>query len=130
MMGAVRVVPNGNRRVAGIGSSIVPSGSCQRTVFRSQGRPPLKGSACRLRGATTSRDPVGAAAASSPAGAASIRLKSIVSRVHSNGASLVIEATGVYHFPLAQFAYLQGLRVIVTNPGRAAEIVDRALTGQ
>jgi len=34
---------------------------------------------------------------------------------------LVIEATGVYHLPLAQWAYRQGLRVIVTNPGRAAE---------
>jgi transposase len=35
--------------------------------------------------------------------------------------TLVIEATGVYHLPLAQFASRQGLRVIVTNPGRAAE---------
>lgn len=35
--------------------------------------------------------------------------------------ALVIEATGVYHFALAQFAYRQGLRVIVTNPGRAAQ---------
>lgn len=35
--------------------------------------------------------------------------------------TLVIEATGVYHFPLAQFACRHGLRVIVTNPGRAAE---------
>lgn len=35
--------------------------------------------------------------------------------------TLVIEATGVYHLPLAQFACRHGLRVIVTNPGRAAE---------
>jgi transposase len=35
--------------------------------------------------------------------------------------TLVLEATGVYHLPLAQFAWRQGLRVIVTNPGRAAE---------
>lgn len=34
---------------------------------------------------------------------------------------LVVEATGVYHRPLVDFAYAQGLRVIVTNPGRAAE---------
>lgn len=37
------------------------------------------------------------------------------------GFTLVVEATGVYHRPLVQFAYAQGLRVIVTNPGRAAE---------
>ncbi len=35
--------------------------------------------------------------------------------------TLVVEATGVYHRPLVDFAYGQGLRVIVTNPGRAAE---------
>lgn len=35
--------------------------------------------------------------------------------------TLVVEATGVYHRPFADFAYRQGLRVIVTNPGRAAE---------
>lgn len=41
---------------------------------------------------------------------------------HSRRAlTLVIEATGVYHVPLAQWACRQGLRVIVTNPGRAAE---------
>ncbi len=34
---------------------------------------------------------------------------------------LVLEATGVYHRPLADFAHQQGLRVIVANPGRAAE---------
>lgn len=34
---------------------------------------------------------------------------------------LVLEATGVYHQPLADYAYHAGLRVIVTNPGRAAE---------
>lgn len=34
---------------------------------------------------------------------------------------LVLEATGVYHQPLADYAYRAGLRVIVTNPGRAAE---------
>lgn len=34
---------------------------------------------------------------------------------------LVVEATGVYHRPFVDFAYGQGLRVIVTNPGRAAE---------
>lgn len=35
--------------------------------------------------------------------------------------TLVVEATGVYHRPLIDFAVAQGLRVIVTNPGRAAE---------
>jgi transposase len=35
--------------------------------------------------------------------------------------TLIVEATGVYHRPLADFAYSQGLRVIVSNPGRAAE---------
>jgi transposase len=34
---------------------------------------------------------------------------------------LVVEATGVYHRPLADFAYTYGLKVIVVNPGRAAE---------
>lgn len=34
---------------------------------------------------------------------------------------LVVEATGVYHRPLADFAYAHGLQVIVVNPGRAAE---------
>lgn len=34
---------------------------------------------------------------------------------------LLVEATGVYHRPLADYAYAQGLRVIVSNPGRAAE---------
>jgi transposase len=34
---------------------------------------------------------------------------------------LVIEATGVYHRPLADLAYGAGVRVIITNPGRAAE---------
>lgn len=34
---------------------------------------------------------------------------------------LVLEATGVYHRPLAEFAYRHGVRVIVVNPGRAAE---------
>lgn len=34
---------------------------------------------------------------------------------------LIVEATGVYHRPLVDFAYAEGLRVIVTNPGRAAE---------
>lgn len=34
---------------------------------------------------------------------------------------LIVEATGVYHRPLADFAYAQGLRVIICNPGRAAE---------
>jgi len=34
---------------------------------------------------------------------------------------LVVEATGVYHRPLADLAYGAGVRVIVTNPGRAAE---------
>jgi transposase len=34
---------------------------------------------------------------------------------------LVVEATGVYHRLLADFAYAYGLRVIVVNPGRAAE---------
>jgi transposase len=37
------------------------------------------------------------------------------------GFTLVVEATGVYHRPFVDFAYGQGLRVIVTNPGRAAE---------
>lgn len=35
--------------------------------------------------------------------------------------TLVVEATGVYHRPLVDFAHGKGLRVIVTNPGRAAE---------
>jgi transposase len=35
--------------------------------------------------------------------------------------TLVVEATGVYHRPFVDFAYGQGLHVIVTNPGRAAE---------
>ena len=35
--------------------------------------------------------------------------------------TLVVEATGVYHRPFVDFAHGQGLRVIVTNPGRAAE---------
>lgn len=34
---------------------------------------------------------------------------------------LIVEATGVYHRPFVDFAYAEGLRVIVTNPGRAAE---------
>lgn len=34
---------------------------------------------------------------------------------------LIVEATGVYHRPLADFAYAQGLTVIISNPGRAAE---------
>ena len=34
---------------------------------------------------------------------------------------LLVEATGVYHRPLAEFAYAHGLQVIVVNPGRAAE---------
>lgn len=34
---------------------------------------------------------------------------------------LVVEATGVYHRPLADFAYAHGVEVIVVNPGRAAE---------
>lgn len=34
---------------------------------------------------------------------------------------LVVEATGVYHRPLSDFAHAQGLSVIVCNPGRAAE---------
>jgi transposase len=34
---------------------------------------------------------------------------------------LVLEATGVYHCPLADFCHAQGLRVVVVNPGRAAE---------
>lgn len=40
---------------------------------------------------------------------------------HREAFTLVVEATGVYHRPLVDFAYGQGLRVIVTNPGRAAE---------
>ena len=36
--------------------------------------------------------------------------------------TLAVEATGVYHRPFVDFAYGQGLRVIVTNPGRAAEM--------
>jgi transposase len=35
--------------------------------------------------------------------------------------TLIVEATGVYHRPLIDFAAAEGLRVIVTNPGRAAE---------
>lgn len=35
--------------------------------------------------------------------------------------ALLVEATGVYHRPLVDFAFGQGLRVIVSNPGRAAE---------
>lgn len=35
--------------------------------------------------------------------------------------TLLVEATGVYHRPLVDFAFGQGLRVIVSNPGRAAE---------
>jgi transposase len=46
-------------------------------------------------------------------------------RKHSGVAAdhwtLMVEATGVYHRPLVDFAYAQGLRVIVSNPGRAAE---------
>lgn len=34
---------------------------------------------------------------------------------------LIVEATGVYHRPLVDFAYAEGLRIIITNPGRAAE---------
>jgi len=34
---------------------------------------------------------------------------------------LVVEATGVYHRPLSDFAHAEGLSVIVCNPGRAAE---------
>lgn len=34
---------------------------------------------------------------------------------------LLVEATGVYHRPLADFVYAYGLQVIVVNPGRAAE---------
>lgn len=34
---------------------------------------------------------------------------------------LVLEATGVYHRPLADFAWAAGVRVIIANPGRAAE---------
>ena len=34
---------------------------------------------------------------------------------------LVVEATGVYHRPLAEFAYAHELQVVVVNPGRAAE---------
>lgn len=34
---------------------------------------------------------------------------------------LIVEATGVYHRPLSDFAYTKGLSVIVCNPGRAAE---------
>jgi len=34
---------------------------------------------------------------------------------------LVVEATGVYHRPLADLAYGAGVRVVITNPGRAAE---------
>lgn len=34
---------------------------------------------------------------------------------------LVIEATGVYHVHLANYAYDAGVQVIVTNPGRAAD---------
>lgn len=40
---------------------------------------------------------------------------------HRAAFTLVVEATGVYHRPFVDFAYGQGLRVIVTNPGRAAE---------
>lgn len=35
--------------------------------------------------------------------------------------SLVIEATCVYHQPLAEYAYTAGVTVFVTNPARAAE---------
>src|ERR671910_938161 len=35
--------------------------------------------------------------------------------------TLIVEATGVYHRPLIDFAVAEGLRVIVANPGRAAE---------
>lgn len=34
---------------------------------------------------------------------------------------LVLEATCVYHLPLANYMHQAGVRVIVTNPGRAAE---------
>jgi len=34
---------------------------------------------------------------------------------------LVVEATGVYHRRLADLAYGTGVRVVITNPGRAAE---------
>jgi transposase len=34
---------------------------------------------------------------------------------------LVLEATCVYHQPLAEYAYTAGVTVFVTNPGRAAE---------
>ena len=34
---------------------------------------------------------------------------------------LLVEATGVYHRPLADFDFAHGLQVIVVNPGRAAE---------
>ena len=34
---------------------------------------------------------------------------------------LVVEATGVYHLPMAEYFHKAGVAVIVTNPGRAAE---------
>ncbi len=34
---------------------------------------------------------------------------------------LILEATGVYHRPLAEYASRAGVRVIVVNPGRSAE---------
>ncbi|MFK8028943.1 MAG: transposase [Gammaproteobacteria bacterium] len=34
---------------------------------------------------------------------------------------LVLEATCVYHQPLAEYAYTAGVTVVVANPGRAAE---------
>lgn len=46
-------------------------------------------------------------------------------RTHCECASkplcLVMEATCVYHLPLAHYMHQAGVRVIVTNPGRAAE---------
>lgn len=37
---------------------------------------------------------------------------------------LVLEATCVYHLPLAEYAHRAGVRVIVTNPGRAADFAS------
>lgn len=42
-------------------------------------------------------------------------------RCEASEICLIVEATGVYHRPLADFACAEGLRVIVTNPARAAD---------
>ena len=42
-----------------------------------------------------------------------------INRVFDEEVCVVLEATGVYHLPLAAFLTDAGINVLVTNPGRA-----------